>query len=618
MPRKNSNQKLHFANAISRVLLLNGLDKTIKFKRMNRSTSKPRLRLRPKPRPKSKMKPIELFFVTLIGIATIITPLQSFSMGPKVAALGRCEAVKVVFAPGSADKAGQNDAKEFYKAVHGALDVDNTFKYNTNYSVVDSRIEQKQSDTLVEAILRKLGILQFTVTDASDGRAMPAINSVEGYAAELIEYAKTCPDTRIVLAGFGTGAVFIKGLFNYYEELEITLNQLVYVALFSDPTLYLPEGQGSYPAACRGENLSDYRMYVPDCHAYQGIQGGDEIIRFLSEKYPGKIGTWCNKNDYFCSSKFGYNDHFSYAKDGIYEDAAKVIYAKLAASYGKEREQYSAHDTAILIDTTGSMEDLIETYKAEARNLASQTLASGGRVALYEYRDLDDPFEPRELCSFKTCTSEVVFEKINGIEVDGGGDEDESLLSASKFVMEKLDWRYGVTKSLVVLTDAGYHNPDLDGVTLSDVVKLSKEIDPVNFYIITIDDELETYSSLALATDGKVVSSADELNLLTKEIMSRYDSLPRVVEESADSISTALEITNFEDLGDGAIRVFYNTGDSEIISTKEKESPEDAESGDEIDSSVSSSSPLSTSDSSSLPISDFGIFIPKAPNTGRQ
>ena len=68
---------------------------------------------------------------------------------------------------------------------------------------------------------------------------------------------------------------------------------------------------------------------------------------------------------------------------------------------------------------------------------------------------------------------------------ENGGDIQESLLSAAYRLMQEQNWKLGSTKSLVVLTDAGYLMPDRDGVTLDDVVTLSKSIDPVNFYIIT-------------------------------------------------------------------------------------------------------------------------------------
>ena len=146
---------------------------------------------------------------------------------------------------------------------------------------------------------------------------------------------------------------------------------------------------------------------------------------------------------------------------------------------------------------------------------------------------MKDPYSPAKHCDFETCTLEIFESELAEIRASGGGDEPESLLSASFHVMEELNWKYGSTKSLVILTDAGFLSPDRDGISFDEVVRLSKQIDPVNFYVITNRQYGEEYAELALATDGDVVTNFDELSLLTNRIMERYDSLPRVEEAAA-------------------------------------------------------------------------------------
>lgn len=330
-----------------------------------------------------------------------------------------------------------------------------------------------------------------------------------------------CPSTEYVIGGYSQGAMVVS------KALDgLNANQLIYAATFGDPKIYLPEGRGIMPVACTGGELSDYRMYVPDCQAYKGLLGA--YIPYEPETLVGKVGTWCNKRDLFCSSSFSVSDHTAYVSENLYEDASRVIFDKIAKHFGIENKITSPHDTAILIDSTGSMSDMIDRYKAEALRLATETLDSGGRVALYDYRDLADPYTPVGHCNFETCTLEVFKNELDTIEINGGGDDKESLLSASFKVMTDLEWHYGSTKSLVVLTDDGFLSPDRDGITFDEVVALSKSIDPVNFYIIT--DQGGIYESLAEATDGKVVTNFNELSLLTDYIMERYDSLPRVEE----------------------------------------------------------------------------------------
>lgn len=361
----------------------------------------------------------------------------------------------------------------------------------------------------------------------------------------------SCSHTRYVLGGYSQGAMVISKSLG-----SLNSNKLIYAATFGDPKIYLPEGAGIMPAACSGGNLSDYRMYVPDCQAYMGLLGA--YIPYEPAALVGKVGTWCNKRDIFCSSHFFISDHLGYVADQLYEDASKVIFYKITETFGLDNHISSLHDTAILIDSTGSMSDMIEKYKDEALRLAKETLDSGGRVALYDYRDLGDPYTPVKHCDFDTCTLEIFQAGLNNIHAAGGGDTPESLLSGSLHVMKDLKWKYGSTKSLVVLTDADFLAPDRDGVTFDEVVAVSKNIDPVNFYIITNNDYADSYIELATATDGKVVTNLDELNLLTDYIMERYDSLPRV-EEGAPVDKPTLEIISTDYPSDTEVTITFTT-----------------------------------------------------------
>ena len=345
----------------------------------------------------------------------------------------------------------------------------------------------------------------------------------------------SCPGTKYVLGGYSQGAMVVSKSLR-----KLKSDRIIYAATFGDPKLYLPEGKGVIPPACRGKNLSRYRMYVPDCQAYKGLLGA--YVPYEPDNLAGKVGTWCNKRDAFCSSHLNVSDHLGYISDNLYEDAAKVIFDKIAKTYGIKNTISSPHDTAILIDSSGSMASMIDQYKNESLRLAKESLEAGGRVALYDYRDLDDPYTPVEHCDFNSCTLERFQSELERIQADGGGDEPESLLSASFHVMSRLKWKYGATKSLVVLTDANFLAPDRDGMTFDDVVKLSKKIDPVNFYIITNDAQGDNYKLLASETGGKVVTNFEELSLLTDYILERFDALPRVEENETPIKLPHLEI----------------------------------------------------------------------------
>ena len=352
-------------------------------------------------------------------------------------------------------------------------------------------------------------------------------DSVETGAIEALFYSlqiqSSCPNTKIVYAGYSQGAQVISRTLQQIGPIDF------FAALtFGDPKLYLPEGRLNYltmsTAACRGEKYSDYRAYVPDCYAYQGILGG--YIPYQSSKeYSGKLKAYCQFHDVICSSSIDFDrmisGHATYNEQGTYKRAIQDVFNMIEpATYNRP-----AQDVAILFDVTGSMGPLLAKFKSEAIAVAKRVLGKGGKVALYTYGDLRE-VNPVQLCSFETCSADNVESYIRSLTVSGGGDTPESFLSASYTLMRELKWEIGANKSLVALTDADYHNPDRDGVTLDDVVALSKSIDPVNFYILTDEAYADSYAELAELTDGRVYTSdiASAFDDIETEILSREPS----------------------------------------------------------------------------------------------
>ena len=458
-----------------------------------------------------------------------------------------CPDVRIIFARGSG---GERWADQNYLEYKNTIE-SKLVTTDLNYEFVDLDYPA------VGVGADNLGVTVGALFGAGDAYEFgDSVNAGVKNLAKMVNSA-SCPGTKYVVGGYSQGAMVVSKALG-----SLNADRIIYAATFGDPKIYLPEGKGLMPAACRGENLSDYRMYVPDCQAYKGLLGS--YIPYEPEALAGKVGTWCNRRDIFCSSRLSISDHVGYVADNLYEDASRVIFDKITKTFGIENKVSSPHDTAFLIDSTGSMKSMIDSYKAEALRLATETLSSGGRVALYDYRDLDDPYTPVEHCNFETCTLEVFENELATIRADGGGDTPESLLSASFHTMQSLNWKYGATKSLVVLTDANFLSPDRDGMTFDEVVRLSKTIDPVNFYIITTSGYGGYYNDLAERTDGRIVTNFDELSLLTDYIIERYDSLPKVEENSNTAVLPTLEITETEQISD-SIRVKFETSGTRTL-----------------------------------------------------
>ena len=481
----------------------------------------------------------KLLLAVLIVGAYFLAPAGYISNAVAVS----CPDLKIIFARGSG---GERWVDKNYL----------TFKSEIELKLKLTNLKYEFEDLDYPAI----GIgdpLTLLTTFVSGGEAYEFGESVSVGVKNLIsETSGACSSTKYILAGYSQGAMVVSKAINY-----INPNKIIYAATFGDPKIYLPEGFGLVPSACSGKNLSNYRIYVPDCRVYEGMLGGYKP--YQPEGYVDKLGTWCNKNDIFCSTHFSVNAHTSYVSDGLYTDASKLIFDKICKSFGILNTFVSLHDTAILIDSTGSMENYLHDYKREALNLAEKTLNSGGRVALYDYRDLGDPYNINEYCDFDGCTLESFKAGLDAITLGGGGESiEESLLSASFNVMKKLSWKFGSTKSVVVFTDAGYHNPDIDGVTFTDVVNLSKKIDPVNFYVVTTKLNKNFYKTLAEATDGSVTTLVDGVSIMADNIMARYDSLPRVEDfDVSDEILPAIS----DVLVDKNTVSFKNTGTLALV-----------------------------------------------------
>ncbi len=493
---------------------------------------------------KAKIEKSRRLFYVIMLLSFIVQPFLKPQISSTYAA--SCPDLKVVFARGSGGERYNNSEYQSFKESMDQKLKTTTLSYefdDLDYPAVSVGISDGHLGTMLGAYIGGGDSYEFGDSVKEGTRRLQKIIN-----------SNACPNTKYVVAGYSQGALVVLN-----SLTEINPDKIIYAATFGDPKIFLPEGAGLLPAACRGDSLSEYRAYVPDCRAFKGLLGGREP--YVESGFQGKVGTWCNKGDIFCSSYFSIENHTHYVEDGLFEDASRLIFSKIAAEFDFKSQYSSPHDTAILIDSTSSMRKLIDEYKAEALRLAEKTLNTGGRVALYDYRDLNDPYQPVERCNFTTCNVETFRAGLDQIVVEGGGDANESLLSASFHVMKSLDWQLGSTKSLVILTDAGYHSPDRDGTTFYDVKTLSKQIDPVNFYIITLPKKVAEYQSLAEATDGAVASSVDDLGLLTDSIIERFDSLPRVEEDPTDSggVSFHLDAASSTVLPDHSVKVNFTS-----------------------------------------------------------
>lgn len=476
------------------------------------------------------MKAILSFFFMLIF--TFYMSFSPFWQTTSSVFAQSCTDVEIIFARGSGSPLDGPDYRAFRTALKKSL----ASAPRLSFHFYELGTSPQQGHQYPAVNIEDPKILTGTVIGS--GNIFSFGESVNLGVKELKSYTKnllaSCPDAKIVLAGYSQGALVVNRSLS-----AIPPSSIAYVATFGDPKLYLPEGNGILPDACYGKNLSPYRIDVPNCRTHHGILGA--VNPYQPSGLAGKLGAWCNNHDFMCSSIFDpkainsstptqklLEPHLAYKTDNSYVHASKIILSALKKAYPQKislKHPYAtaiARDTVILIDATGSMHNVIDKYKAEAFRLAEQTLSTGGRIALFTYRDLAEEPAPHQLCDF-SCTLGQFETALNSIQPQGGGDDPESALSSSLHVMNKLNWQKGATKSLVLLTDATYHSPDLDGTTLPQLVQRSLEIDPVNIYVISTDDLRETYQTLTEQTNGSFFN-LDQLNLSSDLILTRPEA----------------------------------------------------------------------------------------------
>ena len=464
--------------------------------------------------------------IYVVSVVTIIASVFVFDarvMAKKVD--DKCTLVTAIFARGS----GQGfNAKESL-----------TFR-----TQLESRVDKKQLN-FYELGSESYGGNQYPAVDVSNvwnGNAIGAKisggmgntygKSVKEGVAELRTYLdirhRKCPNEFFILGGVSQGAQVVgQALPSISSGVK---NKIVFNMLFGDPKLYLPEGEGIFPPACRNEKLSAYRREITNCHVDNGALGARKP--FLPSEDNSKTGLWCLANDYVCgSSKFVWDveGHGKYANnngpidDGVREAANRLKNAAKLASQNdpgindkplNNNMGTTGTDVVFVLDTTGSMMSYIDQMKTFIRNYSSKIKEINGRVGLVVYRDAGDEYTAKKLSDLQTDTTDLL-NKLESVSADGGGDGPEAALHASMVAMNEMKWQKGATKAIILLTDAGYHEPDkVDGSTLAAVAKRSLEIDPVNIYPVVGDYLKNSYADIAKQTSGQVIASGDENDIV--------------------------------------------------------------------------------------------------------
>ncbi|MDC7120192.1 GDSL-type esterase/lipase family protein [Cellulomonas fimi] len=189
-------------------------------------------------------------------------------------------------------------------------------------------------------------------------------------------------------------------------------------------------------------------------------------------------------------------------------------------------------DLVFAIDTTGSMDWVLQAVKDTATRMVDHLAASSGsyRFALVTFRDdpvyteWDGDYAARVDLPF-TSDPDAIRTALAGMEANGGGDWPETALSGMQAAID-LPWRPGVKKVLIPISDAPAHDPEpMSGLTSATVIADALAVDPVEVYPIDVGTGAfaPSVEAVAAGTGGSTTTSLDVAETLLDTVSTAMD-----------------------------------------------------------------------------------------------
>jgi hypothetical protein len=312
-----------------------------------------------------------------------------------------------------------------------------------------------------------------------------------------------CAGSTFVLVGYSQGA---HALADLLPSLPSSLrDRIAGVALFGDPR-FNPTSRAAFGDfnASRG-GLAGQRPEFPAglpvlsfCHALdpvcQGLAGTRVVV--------GPFGLVEYRPE-----GFSVDAHTSYAGD-LTAIAATWLAKRLVkrgVATATAQPSLLPLDVSFVIDTTGSMDDSIDSVRENLAAIRAQLAAQATsfQAALTEYRDDEDDFQAR-LVTGLTADPAAFQSGLDGLTADGGGDTPESVFAGVGQGL-RVQWRPGAARVLVLVGDAPPKDPEpITGTTFADVVRQAN-LAGVSISTLLVEDDDEAasaFAALSSATAG--------------------------------------------------------------------------------------------------------------------
>ena len=137
------------------------------------------------------------------------------------------------------------------------------------------------------------------------------IEGVGEFTAYIEDRGTECPDEVFLVGGFSQGAQVIRRSLLLLGQQE--RDRIAHVALFSDPTLHLPEGESPDSIeSCRqriGGAVSPWRRGTVACSTSNGILNHERLTflrigphtPYVPADIESRVGSWCEGTDGVCT-----------------------------------------------------------------------------------------------------------------------------------------------------------------------------------------------------------------------------------------------------------------------------------------------------------------------------
>jgi hypothetical protein len=185
---------------------------------------------------------------------------------------------------------------------------------------------------------------------------------------------------------------------------------------------------------------------------------------------------------------------------------------RIAIALPGTAQAVSAMDLALVIDTTGSMGDEMAFLQAELDSIVSRLRREAGnldlRISVIVYRDEGDDYVVR--ATPLTADIRSVRATLAQQEAGGGGDMPEAVAQAMA-AAERMQWRPGAAKAILLVADAPPHEQDF-APTLASTERLrSRGVQIVPVAASGVEDSAEyVMRTMAALTQGRYIFLTDD------------------------------------------------------------------------------------------------------------